>query len=130
MKNNIILKEFFKVPASTLYEAWLNSEAHTKMTGGEAMCSDVVGGKFTAWDGYIEGENLELIPNQKIVQSWRTSEFLDKDPDSLLTIQFIVKNEGTELNLIHENIPEGQSQYEEGWKEHYFTPMHIFFDKI
>ena len=71
------------IPASPreIYEAWLDSLGHSEMTGGEASMSDVVGADVSAWDGYISGRNLELIPGERIVQSWRTSEFADEHED-------------------------------------------------
>ena len=65
------------IPASPvdIYRAWLDSIAHSEMTGGEAIMSDEVGADVSAWDGYITGRNLELVPGERIVQSWRTAEF-------------------------------------------------------
>ncbi len=71
------------LPASpqAVYEAWLNSAAHSAMTGGKAKASKRVGAAFSAWDGYIVGKNIELVPGARIVQSWRASDFADDDPD-------------------------------------------------
>ena len=68
------------IPASPeeIYEAWLDSLGHSEMTGGEANMSGQVGAEVSAWDGYISGRNLELIPGERIVQSWRTTEFADE----------------------------------------------------
>ena len=76
------------IPASAqdVYEAWLDSLAHTEMTGGEAIMSDEVGAEVAAWDGYIIGRNLELVPGERIVQSWRTSEFTDEHEDSIISV--------------------------------------------
>ncbi|GAB5409367.1 MAG: hypothetical protein BalsKO_17320 [Balneolaceae bacterium] len=97
------------------------------MTGGEASCTDYVGGTFTAWDGYISGTNISLIENKEIKQSWRTTEFTDSDDDSELIIRLKNIDEGCELTLIHSNIPEGQSDYKKGWIEYYFNPMKEYF---
>lgn len=121
------LKEYFEASPEKLYSAWLDSELHSEMTGGEAECSDQVGGEFSAWDGYITGSNLELVSNKKIVQAWRTSEFMDDDEDSELHLQFEAIEGGCELTLIHRKVPERESDYEKGWKEHYFEPMHAYF---
>jgi activator of HSP90 ATPase len=110
-----------------LYAAWLDSHAHGNMTGGEAECSAEVGGSFSAWDGYISGTNVSLTPNTEIVQQWRTTEFTDSDADSLLTIRLKEIPEGCQLTLIHTEIPEGQPDYEQGWEEHYFSPMRAYF---
>ena len=61
------LREIIEATTQEIYSAWLNSQPHTQMTGGEAKCSDKVGASFTAWDGYISGKNLELFENKKIV---------------------------------------------------------------
>ena len=127
MTNVIELRETFAATTQEIYSAWLSSQLHTKMTGGEAHCSDKVGCSFTAWDDYISGKNLELFENKKIVQSWRTSEFSQDDEDSILTIQLNEVKEGTELILTHKNIPKGQTQYKQGWIDHYFVPMKEFF---
>jgi len=67
-----------EIPASPqqVYNAWLDSEAHNAMTDGAgAIQSPIVGAKHEAHGDYISGENLEIIPNKKIVQSWRTTAF-------------------------------------------------------
>lgn len=128
-KENIHLKEVFEVEPEKIYHAWLDSDLHSRMTGGQAQCSNQVGHSFMAWDGYITGKNLELFKNRKIVQTWRTSEFDEKDDDSILTITLNQVSEGTEIILNHTNIPAGQTQYAQGWVDHYFSPMKAFFGK-
>jgi len=130
MKESLELKHNFKVKPSDIYDAWLDSTQHSKMTGGLAKCNNEVGGNFTAWDGYIEGKNIDLKPNKEITQSWRTSEFDKNDEDSKLIIRLKEIENGTELTLIHNNIPEGQTQYRKGWVEHYFTPMENYFQNL
>ena len=72
MKKQFQLKQSFPVNSTIIYHAWLNSEKHSKMTGGEAESSDQEGESFSAWDGYISGINKELIENKKIVQVFRS----------------------------------------------------------
>ena len=118
------------VPASAqeIYEAWLDSLAHSEMTGSEAVMSDEVGAEVAAWDGYISGRNLELVPGQRIVQSWRTTEFDDEHEDLILTVTLEEVEDGTLLTLVHSQVPDGQTSYEEGgWQEHYFEPMKAYF---
>lgn len=111
-----------------VYEAWLSSDKHTAMTGGIAVVSDLVGENFTAWDGYIEGKNLELIPYNKIVQSWRTAQFEDNEVDSQIELLLSKKDGETELTLIHTNVPESGEHYIKGWDQSYFQPMKTYFD--
>ena len=123
------LKYTFTASAQQIYEAWLDSEMHTQMTGGEASINDQVGDHFSAWDGYIEGTNLELEPGKKIIQSWRTSEFGDHEADSRIEILFDEKDGLTEITLLHSNLPAHGKQYMSGWDNHYFRPMAAYFNK-
>lgn len=70
-----------------------------------------------------------LIKDKQIVQSWSTSGFSEDDEDSILHIDLTKVNEGTELTLIHTNIPRGQTQYKKGWVDHYFEPMKEYFNR-
>jgi uncharacterized protein YndB with AHSA1/START domain len=118
------------VPGSPreVYEAWLSSRAHSEMTGGAAEMSDMIGAKVSAWDGYISGRNLDLVPAERIVQSWRTTEFRDEDADSIITITLAEAADGTLLTLVHSDVPDGQRSYEEGgWQHNYFEPMAAYF---
>ncbi len=118
------------IPASAqdIYDAWLDSDAHTEMTGGEAAMSDEIGAQVVAWGGYITGRNLELVPGERIVQSWRTSEFTEEHEDSIITVTLEKVAGGTLLTLTHSRVPDGQTSYEDGgWQVHYLEPMQDYF---
>jgi len=122
-----------KIPATPeeIYQAWLDSIGHSEMTGSQATMSDQVGAEVSAWDGYISGRNLELVPGERIVQSWRTSEFDDEHEDSVITIVLEPADEGTLLTLEHSNVPDEQRSYEEGgWHSNYFEPMIAYFSEL
>jgi len=118
------------LPASpqAVYEAWLSSAKHSAMTGARAKASKKVGAAYSAWDGYIVGRNLELEPNRRIVQSWRTAEFAAADSDSTIVVALAPVGAGTRLTLRHSGVPDGQTAYEnEGWRKFYFEPMRAYF---
>jgi len=98
------------------------------MTGSPAQVSANVGGKFSAWNGYIRGENLELESSSRILQLWRTSEFEDSDEDSLLEILLETTENGTIIKIRHTQLPEHGMQYQQGWRDSYFTPMKAYFE--
>lgn len=130
MKNGFQISVTLPASPEEIYEGWLTSRIHTAFTGSKATASKKVGSKFTAWDGYISGTNLQLEPNKKIVQLWRTTEFRDEAPDSCVTITLEKVKSGTKLTLKHTNIPDEQDPaYKEGWKEFYFIPMRAYFLK-
>jgi uncharacterized protein YndB with AHSA1/START domain len=122
------IEEVLDAPASLIYDAWLDSDGHSEMTGGEAECSHETGGLFTAWDGYISGKNLELVPGKVIRQAWRTTEFDANQPDSIVEITFKPVHENkTRITLKHSNLEETDQHYRQGWNEFYFAPMKIYF---
>ena len=67
--------------------------------------SEEVGADVAAWDGYITGRNLELVPGERIVQTWRTTEFDDELEDSIVTVLLQETEDGTLLRLEHSNVP-------------------------
>jgi uncharacterized protein YndB with AHSA1/START domain len=117
-------------PPDRVYAAWLSSDQHAAMTGGSADIDPRVGGKHSAWDGYITGTTLELDPSRRIVQSWRTAEFPADSADSRLEIVLAPAGVGTRLTLNHSDIPDGQgASYQSGWVENYFEPMKNYFSE-
>jgi uncharacterized protein YndB with AHSA1/START domain len=122
------------IPASArqIYDAWLDSLGHSEMTGSKADMSNEVGADVSAWGGYITGRNLELTPGERIVQSWRTAQFVEEHEDSIITVSLEDTENGTLLTLVHSNVPDNQMSYEQGgWEQHYFGPMKKYFaDRI
>ena len=129
MTDSFEISTFFPgLSAAEIFNAWLESEAHSAFTGSPARVNPAVGGEFSAWEGYISGKTLEIEPSRRILQSWRTTEFPEGSPDSLLEISFEEIGDGTQLTLVHTNIPDGQGEdYRQGWEDYYFKPMQQFF---
>lgn len=113
-----------------IYDAWLDTKKHGEMTGSMAFVSPGIGGKFSSWDGYIGGTTLELEPNKRIVQAWRTSDFPEGSPDSRIEITLEQVDASTKVTIKHTNIPAGQGpEFKDGWDEFYFQPMKAYFKK-
>ena len=130
MKNGFKVSAVIPAKPAEIYKAWLSSKGHSAMTGSAAKVTGKVGGKFSAWDGYIFGKTLELEPDHRIVQAWRTSEFPDDAPDSRLEVLLAEIKTGTKVTLTHTEIPEGQTDgYKQGWEDFYFKPMKEYFGK-
>ena len=118
------------VSPEMIYKAWLSSDGHTAMTGSPAKVTGRVGGKFTAWDGYIFGKTLELEKPHRILQAWRTSEFPEDAQDSLVEILLDKAKGGTKVTLKHYNMPADQvDSYKQGWEDFYFKPMRDYFGR-
>lgn len=126
------IKQNVVVPASPdeVYETFLDAEKHSAFTGSKATCNPKVGGKFTAWDGYISGKNLELEKGKKIVQEWITTAWPPGYPPSRLELTLKKVKEGTEISMSHSNVPAEQADdYEQGWTNFYWNPLRDYFKK-
>lgn len=125
MKNGFKILAVIPAAPAEIYNSWLSTKGHTAMTGSAAKVSRK---EFTAWDGYIFGRTLELEPDRRIVQAWRTVEFPDDSPDSHLEVLLEKTKGGTKVTLTHTNLPTGQADsYKQGWREFYFRPMKEYF---
>jgi len=124
------ISDVFSKTPEILFDAWLDSDSHSRMTGSKSQVSSIEGEEFSAWDGYIKGRNLELQRPFRILQSWRTADFVDSEPDSVLEITFNKENDGTRVTIRHTELPEHGTQYKQGWVEAYFNPMKLYFSDI
>lgn len=125
MGNTKTLKQkvIFDCAPQEFYDAFMDPKKHAEFTGGKATISQKVGGKFSVWDGYASGENLELVPGKKIVQTWRASDW----PEGLyskITLELENQKDKTLLKFTHEGIPaENFEEIKQGWIDYYWTPM-------
>lgn len=120
---NIIQNITFKASAHDVFELIMDSKKHTKFTRHKAVISRKVGGKFKAYGDYIEGKNIEIIQDKKIVQSWRASDW-PKKVYSKVTFEFIQSKNNTKLKFTQEGVPEAQyADLKQGWIDFYWKLM-------
>lgn len=113
----------FKAPAHAIYDALMDSKKHARFTGAPAKIGRKVGGSFSAHGGYIQGENLELVPDKKIVQTWRAAEWKAGE-ESTVTYALETTENGTRLNFTHRNVPGRHAEsVKQGWKTYYWAPL-------
>jgi activator of HSP90 ATPase len=119
----------FKATPHEVYEALMDSKKHAAFTGGKASISRKVGGKIMAYDNYITGKNVELVPSNKIVQDWRAVDW-PEGYFSRVTFKFTAIQEGTRLDFTHADVPEGtEEEFTQGWVDNYWEPMKRFLEK-
>ena len=114
----------FRASPKTIYEMLMDSRKHAAFTGSKVRISRKVGGKFTAYDDYISGTNLELVPNKKIVQSWRGNDW-PKDHHSKATFLLKPVKGGTRLAFTQTGVPVEIRDHplKQGWIDYYWEPM-------
>ncbi len=119
--------QFDGVSPEEVYDALMSSKKHADFTGAAANIENKVGGKVSAWDGYIDATNLELQPGRKIVQKWRASEWPEGEW-SQATFELKANGDGTELTFEQTGVPDKfVSEIDKGWHESYWEPMKKYF---
>lgn len=133
MKTKTIIQKIeFKASPHEIYEALMDEKKHAKFTGAKAKISREVGGKFEIYDAGINGKNIELIPDQKIVQDWHCeTEGWPEGHYSRLTISLKKSTNGAMLEIIQTGVPEeSYDDISSGWAEYYWEPMKKMFEKM
>jgi activator of HSP90 ATPase len=126
---NISQSVVFKANPHDVYEALMDSDWHSQFTGDKADISREVGGKFTAFNGYSEGVNIELVQDKKIVQSWHASDWLEGHY-SQVTFSLKKLQDGTCLHFTQTGVPEDQYEdISQGWRDYYWKPMKAMLEK-
>ena len=121
---------FVNAAPKDVYEAYINPKRQADFTGTGAKGGQKKGSAMDYGDGYITGKTMMLVKGKRIVQLWKTSEWPEDYPYSMLDIRLKAKGNGTELTMIHSKVPKSQvSYYRSGWMEFYWRPLQKYFKK-
>jgi activator of HSP90 ATPase len=79
--------------------------------------------------GDISGEILELVPDKKIVQSWRYSDW-PEGVYSKATFELEAIEKGTRLTFTQSGVPDDKYEdIKQGWKDYYWAPMKAMLEQ-
>jgi len=143
-KTSLEIKRFINAPRARVYAAWTDPAQFKQWWGPEGVqtrnfTSDAcVGGKYR-WDLLnqegeemtVFGEYRELVPGKKIVFTWQwDDDEAWKNVSSVVTVELVDRDGGTELRLIHEKLPseESRDRHNEGWTS-VLDKLEKFFNK-
>src|SRR5271155_922990 len=87
------------------------------------------GGAFKLFNGFILGRNLELVPNERLVQAWRVAYWPAGDWS---IAKFVLIEQGSETKLVfdHTGFPKGDADHLiEGWNGNYWQPLAKFLSQ-
>lgn len=117
---------FMKAKTELVYDAFINPVIAAKWSGAAAVVSGEVGFAWSLWEGSIVGNNLEMVPGQRIVQEWKEEKWTAY---SKVRFTLSTEGDGTRVDLLHEFVPDASAQsIEEGWKTYYLGPMQALFE--
>jgi len=111
----------FKVAPKHIYEALLDSKQFTDFSGGrKAEIHREAGGAFNIFAGVIEGRNIELVPNHRIVQAWRVT-YWPEGIYSIARFELTEQSPGTRIIFDHTGFPQKAAEtLASGWYENYW----------
>jgi len=136
---SIHLEPVFKASRKRIYEALTDAKQFGKVVqlsaamkggmppgAGAAEISREPGGAFSLFGGHITGRQIELVPNERIVQAWRAGGW-DPGHYSIAKFELVEQGSGTKIVFDHAGFPNGQAEHlAEGWKGNYWEPLEKF----
>ena len=76
----------------------------------------------------IEGRQVELVQDERIVQAWRVRNW-EAGVYSIATFQLTSENGGTRIEFTHVGFPpEIRTHLESGWHENYWEPLKNYLE--
>ena len=111
----------FQVGPQRLYATLLDSKQFSAFSGRPAEIDPAVGGAFSLFGGHIVGRNVELVPNQRIVQVWRV---VDWPEGAYSIVRFELRGQGASTHLVfdHTGFPDGlRDHLAAGWESNYWA---------
>ncbi|XP_050300981.1 activator of 90 kDa heat shock protein ATPase homolog 1 [Anthonomus grandis grandis] len=113
----------FQCTAEEFYNALTRVEMVTAFTRGHVKLDPAKGGKFELFGGNITGVFQELVPNKKIVKTWRYKQWPDGHY-SLVTIDIDQKDDHTEVTLTQSGVPSSEADVTRtNWSRYYWDAM-------
>jgi activator of HSP90 ATPase len=94
---------------------------HLKSAG--SRINPHAGGAFALFGGYITGRQLELLPNQRIVQAWRAADW-PAGVYSVVRFELHAHDAGCRMVFDQRGFPDEEAKsLAEGWQSHYWEPL-------
>ncbi|KAI8056950.1 activator of Hsp90 ATPase [Syncephalis plumigaleata] len=120
---DIKLSVEFVASAHDVYDVLLNQDKVQAWTRGPVVIRPEIGSDFRLFDGNITGTIVELVPNEKIVMSWRFSSW-PANHQSNVAITLAQGSSSTELRLTQRGVPVGQEDTtRENWQRYYWDSI-------
>jgi activator of HSP90 ATPase len=118
----------FDATPERIYNMLMDQNVHAAFTGSRASVEPNVSGRFTVFDGYCHGYNIELAEGRKIVQAWHFAEDgWPEDHYTICTFEIEPAGDKTRLKFHQTKVPEHKFELlKNGWKEFYWNPMKAY----
>ena len=119
----------FDASPTRIYEILLDAKQFAAFTKDTADIQPAAGAAFRLFGGRIEGRNVELVPNQRIVQAWRPAAW-PAGVYSIVRFELTVHGSGTRIVFDHTGFPEPNWEHlNEGWPRNYWEPLRSYLSR-
>ena len=113
---------------SDIYRTLMDGERHGALSGQPTKMSSRVGGKWNVGHD-LEGKNLKLTKDKRIVQTWRANNW-EKGVYSKATFALAKANGGTKITFTQTGVPsQFHKEISTGWRTYYWEPLRKRFAK-
>jgi len=130
MPKTIQQSETLPAPAAELYRTYLDPRRHAAVTGAPVTIGSKPGSTFRAFGGALSGKVLFTRPGRMIVQTWRSTNFGERDLDSTLILTFWPRGRSGRIQLVHANVADRDVRgVTEGWRKYYWRPWRAYLTK-
>jgi len=110
-----------------VYQALTDAKQFSAVCGGALTeINSEPGGALSCFEGRIEGRNIELVANQRLVQAWRAGNW-DAGQYSIVRVELEAAGSDTRLTFDHAGFPADQrANWEAGWHAIYWEPLKAY----
>ncbi|HEX4861951.1 MAG TPA: SRPBCC domain-containing protein [Rhizomicrobium sp.] len=94
-----------------------------KLPPAPTVIAAEAGGAFSIFGGYIVGRTIELVPDMRLVQTWREVTW---EPGAFSLVKFALSDDGAGTKLVfdHTGFPQGAGAHlSTGWYDDYWDPL-------
>jgi activator of HSP90 ATPase len=112
-----------KTSPAQLYAVLADADALSALSGMNGVAGRSAGEEFSAFDGHVEGRQIELVPGERIVQAWRFGVW---EPGTYSIVRFTLVGEdgGTRLVIDQHGEPaDWHDHIDTNWPTFYLTPL-------
>ncbi len=123
------LRRTYPAPPERVFRAWTEVEQVKRWFGPkgctvpEAELELRVGGRYrivleqAEGSHIVGGEFVEISPPERLVFTWKWEHLPGDSPETLVTVEFFPRGDGTEMVLTHERFPAADVRelHSQGW---------------
>lgn len=116
--NRIEQSYIISAPLERVWQALTDPVLISQWSQAPATYNAEAGAPYSLWGGDIAGTIVEVVPGERLVQTWKPGNWTVED--SVVTFLLTPADGGTRVDLVHENVQDWDyDATNEGWDVYY-----------